>query len=134
MQIHLKKGEKLYVNGAVIRADQRCSLEFLNNVTFLLENHVMQADKADTPLKQILIDPDNAQITRELYWHLSACLQGTLDNAELKKGLVDSDSCIKSQRHFDALKTLRGLFRIEEKLLSAKPADNQEIDIQKEVA
>jgi flagellar protein FlbT len=141
MQIHLKKGEKLYVNGAVIRADQRCSLEFLNNVTFLLENHVMQADKADTPLKQIyfvvqtmLIDPDNAQITRELYWHLSACLQGTLDNAELKKGLVDSDSCIKSQRHFDALKTLRGLFRIEEKLLSAKPADSQEIDIQKEVA
>ena len=78
MQIHLKKGEKLYVNGAVIRADQRCSLEFLNNVTFLLENHVMQAEKADTPLKQIyfvvqtmLIDPDNAQITRELYWHLS---------------------------------------------------------------
>ena len=45
MQIHLKKGEKLYVNGAVIRADQRCSLEFLNNVTFLLENHVMQAEK-----------------------------------------------------------------------------------------
>ena len=44
MQIHLKKGEKLYVNGAVIRADHRCSLEFLNNVTFLLENHVMQAD------------------------------------------------------------------------------------------
>lgn len=141
MQIHLKKGEKLYVNGAVIRADQRCSLEFLNNVTFLLENHVMQAEKADTPLKQIyfvvqtmLIDPDNAQITRELYWHLSNCMQSTLDNAELKAGLVDADTCMKNQRYFDGLKTLRGLFKIEEKLLSPEPAGQDNAEIQREVA
>jgi flagellar protein FlbT len=141
MQIHLKKGEKLYVNGAVIRADHRCSLEFLNNVTFLLENHVMQAEKADTPLKQIyfvvqtmLIDPDNAQITRELYWHLSGCLQSTLENAQLKHGVVDSDTCIKNQRYFDALKILRGLFKMEEKLLSPKPIEQEKIDIQREVA
>lgn len=141
MQIHLKKGEKLYVNGAVIRADQRCSLEFLNNVTFLLENHVMQAEKADTPVKQIyfvvqtmLIDPDNAQITRELYWHLSNCLQTTLENAQLKQGIVDSDTCIKNQRYFDALKTLRGLFKIEEKLLLPEPAGQDNTEIRREVA
>jgi flagellar biosynthesis repressor protein FlbT len=141
MQIHLKKGEKVYVNGAVIRADQRCSLEFLNNVTFLLENHVMQAEKADTPLKQIyfvvqtmLIDPDNAQITRELYWHLSGCLQSTLENVQLKQGIVDSDTCIKNQRYFDALKILRGLFKMEEKLLSPKPAEPDKTEIQREVA
>lgn len=141
MQIHLKKGEKLYVNGAVIRADQRCSLEFLNNVTFLLENHVMQAEKADTPLKQIyfvvqtmLIDPDNAQITRELYWHLSGCLQSTLENVQLRQGIVDSDTCIKNQRYFDALKILRGLFKMEEKLLAPKPAEPDKTEIQREVA
>lgn len=141
MQIHLKKGEKLYVNGAVIRADHRCSLEFLNNVTFLLENHVMQAEKAETPFKQVyfvvqtmLIDPDNAQITRELYWHLSACLGNTLENPKLIKGLADSDLCIKSQRYFDALKILRGLFDTESKLLSAKPKDHKQTTCQKEVA
>jgi flagellar biosynthesis repressor protein FlbT len=141
MQIHLKKGEKLYVNGAVIRADHRCSLEFLNNVTFLLENHVMQAEKAETPFKQVyfvvqtmLIDPDNAQITRELYWHLSGCLHNTLENPQLIKGLADADLCIKNQRYFDALKILRGLFDTESKLLSARPQDQKQASCQKEVA
>jgi flagellar biosynthesis repressor protein FlbT len=141
MQIHLKKGEKLYVNGAVIRAEQRCSLEFLNNVSFLLENHVMQADKAESPLKQIyfvvqtmLMDPENAQITRELYWHLSGCLHSTLENAQLVNGLVNSDACIKNQRYFDALKILRGLFETEAQLLGVQSKDNGKASLQKEVA
>jgi flagellar biosynthesis repressor protein FlbT len=137
MQIHLKKGEKIYVNGAVIRADHRCSLEFMNNVTFLLENHVMQADKANTPFKQIyfvvqtmLIDPENAQITRELYWHQSSSLHKTVENVELRGGLESCDSCVKNQRYFDALKILRGLFEAESKLLpAARP-----INLRKEVA
>jgi flagellar biosynthesis repressor protein FlbT len=141
MRIHLKKGEKLYVNGAVIRAEQRCSLEFLNNVTFLLENHVMQADKAATPLKQIyfvvqsmLIDPDNAQMTRELYWHLSGCLRDTLQNAQLIAGLAGSDASIKNQRYFDALKILRGLFETEAALLSAGSPGRIPENLRREVA
>jgi flagellar biosynthesis repressor protein FlbT len=141
MQIHLKKGEKLYVNGAVIRAEHRCSLEFLNNVTFLLESHVMQAEKAETPLKQIyfvvqsmLIDPDNAQMTRELYWHLSGCLHTTLENVQLIAGLTGSDACIKNQRYFDALKILRGLFETEAELLSASPKERIPTNWRKEVA
>jgi flagellar biosynthesis repressor protein FlbT len=141
MQIHLKKGEKIYINGAVIRADHRCSLELLNNVTFLLENHVMQAEKAETPFKQIyfvvqtmLIDPENAHITRELYWQLSGCLHTSNDDPQLIKGLVESDSCVKSQRYFDALKILRGLFDIEEKLIKGAPTDVKMTDKRKEVA
>ena len=73
MFIHLKRGGKLYVNGAVLRVDRRTSLEFLNDVSFLLENHVMQAEDARTPLRQLyfivqsmLIDPANASMTLEL--------------------------------------------------------------------
>jgi flagellar biosynthesis repressor protein FlbT len=126
MQIHLKKGEKLYVNGAVIKADQRCSLELMNNVTFLLENHVMQANKAETPLRQVyfvlqtmLIDPENAQMTRELYWHLSGCLHSAIQNPVLINGLVSADSCVKNQRYFDALKIIRSLFVVEDELIAS---------------
>ena len=42
--IHLRAGERIFVNGAVMRADRKVSLEFLNDVDFLLEAHVMQAD------------------------------------------------------------------------------------------
>ena len=50
MNITLRAGEKLYINGAVIRVDRKATIELLNDVTFLLENHVMQADQATTPL------------------------------------------------------------------------------------
>ncbi len=134
MQIHLKKGEKVYINGAVIRADHRCSLELLNNATFLLENHVMQPEKAETPFRQLyfvvqtmLIDPDTVPITREHYWHLSDCLHATIESPQLVAGLMSSDTCVKNQRHFDALKILRGLFEIEDKLMHINPVHAEQI-------
>ena len=53
MNITLRAGERLYINGAVIRVDRKATIELLNDVTFLLENHVMQAEQATTPLRQI---------------------------------------------------------------------------------
>ena len=67
MNITLSAGERLFINGAVIRIDRKATIELLNDVTFLLENHVMQADEATTPLRQIyfavqimLMDPTAA--------------------------------------------------------------------------
>jgi flagellar biosynthesis repressor protein FlbT len=127
MQIHLKRGEKVYVNGAVIKAQQRCSLEFLNNVTFLLQNHVMQSEAAKTPFQQLyfviqtlLIDPENESLTRTLYWHLSDCLRALLESDNLLDGLKCSDDFVKSQRYFDALKMVRGLLKLEEEVMKSK--------------
>ena len=71
LKITLKPNEKLYINGAVIRADRKVSLEFLNDVQFLLEAHVLQAEQATTPLKQLyfivqimLMNPGRYAITR----------------------------------------------------------------------
>ncbi len=53
LKISLKPNEKIYVNGAVIRTDRKVTLEFLNDVQFLLENHVLQPEDASTPLRQL---------------------------------------------------------------------------------
>ena len=53
MNITLRAGERLFINGAVIRIDRKASIELLNEVTFLLENHVMQAEEATSPVRQI---------------------------------------------------------------------------------
>ena len=73
MNITLRAGEKLYINGAVIRVDRKATIELLNDVTFLLENHVMQADQATTPLRQIyfavqvmLMDPGATAVATTL--------------------------------------------------------------------
>lgn len=53
MSLHLRAGEKLYLNGAVIKVDRKVSIEILNDVTFLLASHVMQPADATTPLRQL---------------------------------------------------------------------------------
>ncbi len=120
MMIHLKRGEKLYVNGAVLRVDRRTSLEFLNDVSFLLENHVMQVENATTPLRQLyfvvqtmLMDPGNAGMTVELFKHLSHRVQLSADAAEVKTNLEAADSRVADGRYFEALKALRACFASE---------------------
>jgi flagellar protein FlbT len=129
MRIFLKSGEKIFVNGAVLRLDRKASIEFLNDVTFLLEGHVIQAEEAKTPLRQLyfvvqtmLIDPANAAVTFELYRHVSERLQQTLTDRQLLDGIRAADASVKAERNFDALKTLRGLFDLEAKLLARSAA------------
>ncbi|NKB84385.1 hypothetical protein HED51_19255 [Ochrobactrum grignonense] len=64
IRLSLRAGEKIYINGAVLKSDRKVSLELLNDATFLLENHVLQPDETTTPLRRlyfaaqmILIEP-----------------------------------------------------------------------------
>lgn len=120
MHVHLKRGEKLYVNGAVLRVDRRTSVEFLNDVSFLLENHVMQPEEATTPCRQLyfvvqtmLMDPANAGMTTELYKHLSGRARDLLRDSRLREVLDASDQKVAEGRYFDSLKQLRLTFPIE---------------------
>ena len=53
MKISLRAGERVYINGAVLRVDRKVSLELVNDVMFLLEGQVMQASDATTALRQL---------------------------------------------------------------------------------
>ena len=71
LKISLKPNEKIYINGAVVKVDRKMTVEFLNDVQFLLESHVLQADEATTPLRQLyfiiqvmLINPSGAAQAR----------------------------------------------------------------------
>lgn len=68
MYLTLKPNEKIFINGAVLRVDRKVTFELLNDVTFLLEGHVLQVEDTDTPLKQLyfsaqlmLINPGEAE-------------------------------------------------------------------------
>jgi flagellar biosynthesis repressor protein FlbT len=141
MKIHLKKGEKIYINGAVIMVEQRCSIQLLNNVTFLLESHVMQAEKAKTPFEQLyfvlqtmLIDPESEGLTRQMYWHLSDNLRKVLVNKNLLGGLSEADDLVKNQQFYEALRVLRGLFAIENSILQVNEMENQNFTAERAVA
>lgn len=124
IQITLKPGERIYINGAVLRVDRKVMIELLNDVTFLLENHVMQPEAATTPLRQLyfivqsmLIDPANADTTKELFNTSHALISAHFSNPDILAGLEQARSLIDQDKVFDALKTIRTLLPIEEDVL-----------------
>ena len=124
MHISLRAGEKIYINGGVLRVDRKVSLELLNDVTFLLESHVIQAEDAKTPLGQLyfvvqlmLIQPSEAEQARAMFRRLLPLLLTTFESREILGGLRTVDQLVCEGRHFEALKTIRGLFAIENSIL-----------------
>ncbi|BAF86649.1 putative flagellum biosynthesis repressor protein [Azorhizobium caulinodans ORS 571] len=125
MQITLRPGEKIFINGAVLRVDRKVTLELMNDATFLLESHVLQVEDTTTPLRQlyfviqaILMDPRNAEAARHLFHTQWAALRQAFKNETVLEGLETIATQVIGGRTFDALRTLRGLFVIEDAILA----------------
>ena len=135
-RIYLKAGERLFVNGAVLRVDRKVSIEFLNDVAFLLESHVMQPEEATSPLRHlyfvvqaILIDKGKATEAWEMYHVLNRNFLKTFDDQEIRDGLNAAQDLATSGKLYDALRTLKALFPIEDRLPGKKIAQSQSKEV-----
>lgn len=142
LRISLKSGERIFINGAVLRVDRKVALEFLNDVTFLLENHVLQPEEATTPLRQLyfiaqmmLINPEGKEQSTALFRKSVTMLLNCFQDDELLAELKRVDGMVASGRAFDALKAIRGLYPIEERILNNQEMPPATIEqIRKEIA
>jgi flagellar biosynthesis repressor protein FlbT len=124
MHISLRAGEKLYINGAVLRADRKVSIELLNDATFLLEAHVMKVEDASTPLRQLyfiiqimLMNPSDSRAAREMFVKSIRMTIDASENAVLVGGLRAVKTLFEGNRIFEALKAVRALFPVEAEIL-----------------
>jgi flagellar protein FlbT len=130
MKISLRAGERIYVNGAVLRVDRKVSLELVNDVMFLLESQVMQASDATTALRQLyfmvqlmLMNPTDTGDTTALYEQHQAALRAVCENRQMLEGLAAVDELVGASRYYEALKRIRALFPVEQAILSGTAAD-----------
>ncbi|MCJ2036274.1 flagellar biosynthesis repressor FlbT [Methylobacterium sp. J-068] len=114
------------MNGAVLRVDRKVSLELLNDASFLLETHVLQAEAATTPLRQlyfaaqtILIEPANAERARDLFRTLRDGILAAVADPAIRDGVAEAGQLVEAGRLIEALKLIRGLYRTEAALLAA---------------
>jgi flagellar protein FlbT len=119
-KVYLKTNERLFINGAVIRADRKVSIELLNDVDFLLESHVMQSEDATTPLRQlyyiiqiIVMSPAERARILPVYKQATSQLVRTLGDRAMLSELQHIDTLVGDERYYDALKALRHLFPLE---------------------
>lgn len=129
IQLSLKAGERIFINGAVVRVQRKVTIELLNDATFLLEGHVMQVEETTTPLRQLyfvaqtmLMDPRNAPESRKLFEHLHARAISVFRNETILNSLRTIANLIAGERTFEALRAIRGLFPLEDTILAGQSA------------
>jgi flagellar protein FlbT len=130
MKLSLRAGEKIYVNGAVLRVDRKVSLEIVNDAMFLLEGQVMQAADATTALRQLyfvvqlmLMNPTDIGAAAALYCQQHAALMAVFENRQILEGLAAIDELVGENRYYEALKRIRALFPVEQAILSGTSAN-----------
>ena len=142
LRISLKSGERIFVNGAVLRVDRKVAIEFLNDVTFLLENHVLQPEDATTPLRQlyfiaqmILINPEGADQSTAMFRKSIVMLLNCFKNDEVLAELKRIDGLVTQGRAFEALKAIRALYPVEDRILNEQEMTPATVEqIRKEIA
>lgn len=142
LRISLKAGERIFINGAVLRVDRKVSLEFLNDVTFLLENHVMQPEEATSPLRQLyfivqmmLINPAGYEQSMTMFRKSVVMLLTCFTNDVVLSELKHIDGMVIQGKAFESLKAIRSLYPIEEEVLNTPQMPAAVIDeIRRELA
>ncbi|MET4068089.1 flagellar protein FlbT [Bradyrhizobium sp. S3.2.6] len=131
MKISLRAGERVYINGAVLRVDRKVSLELVNDVMFLLEGQVMQASDATTAMRQLyfivqlmLMNPTDIGAAASLYGQHHAALLAVCENHEMLHGLAAIDEMVGGTRYFEALKRIRALFPLEQAILAGATTES----------
>ena len=129
MCISLRGGERIYVNGAVLRVDRKVTLELVNDVAFLLESQVMQVADATTPLRQLyfivqlmLMSPHDVEEAKAVYQEQRSALLAVSENEEILQSLQGIEELVEAKRYYDALRKIRPLFDVEQLILSGTEA------------
>ncbi|MEZ5899399.1 MAG: flagellar biosynthesis repressor FlbT [Hyphomicrobiaceae bacterium] len=124
LKISLRAGEKIFINGAVLRADRKVSLEFLNNVTFLLEQHVLRPEDTITPLRQLyfmiqtaIMEPKSSQEAIVMAGCSIRAAKTVFANPTVLADLEAVEGLLERERYYECLRLLRNLFEIEEHLM-----------------
>lgn len=133
MLIHLKRNERLFVNGAVIRLDRRGTIELMNDAQFLLESHIMQPESATTPLRQLyfvvqtmIVDPKNAHLTIALFRAQSKQIEFLAQTQSYLQLVKSVSHSVETENYFEALKMLRKTFILEDKLIGISATTSNE--------
>ena len=127
MLLKLRAGEKLYINGAVIKVERKATIELLNDATFLLEAHVIQPDEASTPLRQLyfvlqteLMAREGAPMARKMFRAMLADTGAAFGPGAVADGLREAAALAEAGRAFEALRAIRALYPLEAGLFAEK--------------
>ena len=124
LKITLKPGEKIIINGAVIKNGEKAMTFYIENkATILREKDIMREEDAITYCSKIYfiiqlmyLDGKNMVEYHNIYWRL---VQDLIEAVPRATGIVDAISQnILEENYYKALKLARKLIAFEKEVLS----------------
>jgi len=125
LKIRLAPDERIVINGALIQADGRCSLVFMNTCSFLTEKHIMRPQEANTPARRIYFMIQNSYLATDAERPpMLVTLHSLIDDfyeattvATVKETLEAIRQLVGAGSYYQALKLSETVMRHEDKHL-----------------
>ena len=129
LRINLRDGEKVVVNGAVLRAVGRTEICVESSASVLRGREIMAPADADTPARQLYfhtmmayIDPENMEAHQDRIVTALQQVSTLLPSEEGRAAAVSFARQVASLRYYRALADCRTLMRLEDAVLAPATA------------
>jgi flagellar protein FlbT len=131
LKLNLRANERLVINGALLTALKPTSLLINNQVSMLLERHIMRPEHAKTPARRVYFAIQCAYIAdaSERPPYLEQALgyikdfEGATESGKVRTLLGDIRRHLEHRAYYEALKLCRDLISYEEVVLNLPPVD-----------
>ena len=114
LKVVLKSGDEIFLNGANVSVDRKVSLELLNRTKFILKDHMISPEEADTPLKKLyfaiqlmIVDPASLTHSKALFADLYQSSLASNSDPVFRRLLIKINDHVQNDREFHALKVIR---------------------------
>ncbi|MBV8168452.1 MAG: flagellar biosynthesis repressor FlbT [Alphaproteobacteria bacterium] len=126
LKLNLRANERLVINGALLTALKPTSLLINNQVSMLLERHIMRPEHANTPARRVYFAIQCAYIAdaaeRPPYLEQAETFikdfEGATESPKVRALLTDMRRNLEQRAYYDALKLCRDLISYEEVVLN----------------
>jgi flagellar biosynthesis repressor protein FlbT len=131
LKLNLRANERLVINGALLTALKPTSLLINNQVSMLLERHIMRPEHAKTPARRIYFAIQCAYIAdaSERPPYLEQAIgyigdfEGATESPKARALLAEIRRHLEQRTYYEALKRCRDLISYEEVVLNLPPVD-----------
>jgi flagellar protein FlbT len=131
LKLNLRANERLVINGALLTALKPTSLLINNQVSMLLERHIMRPEYANTPARRVyfaiqcayIADASERPPYLEQADNFIKDFEGATESPKVRALLADMRRHLEQRAYYDALKQCRELIGYEEVVLNLPQQD-----------
>ena len=131
LKLNLRANERVVINGALLTALKPTSLLINNQVSMLLERHIMRPEHANTPARRVyfaiqcayIADPSERQVYLDQATTYIKDFEGATESSKVRGLLTDMRRHLEQRAYYDALKLCRDLITYEQIVLNLPPLE-----------